>query len=615
MFVLPTVTIAEGDRACSGFSHSFPRGRASLLLVLVFPIFLTAAADGVPFTNVESLAGVYGSSVAWGDYDNDGDLDILLTGTDGPNFIALVYQQESAGIFFMAFAGLTGVGNSSAAWGDYDRDGDLDILLTGATASSYISRVYRNDGACPFHDISASLPGVASSSAAWGDYDNDGDLDILLTGASASGSISRVYRNDGAGAFQDISAGLLGVSNSSVAWGDYDKDGDLDILLTGTSASGSISRVYRNDGAGAFQDISAGLLGVSSSSVAWGDQDNDGDLDFLLTGASASGPISRVYRNDGAGAFHDISAGLLAVPNSSVAWGDYDNDGDLDVLLTGGVSATNVNSRVYRNDGAGGFNDISAGLPGVAFSSVAWGDYDNDRDLDLVLTGYGGLQLGVISLVYRNETPTGNAAPSAPTNAASLRNGNQVTFSWTGATDDHTPTAALSYNLRIGTTPGGDQILPAMAAPNGYRRVARLGNGQLRTSWTLTLPNGVYYWGVQAIDGAFLGSSFAGAQALSLEETPEGPNSFLLSPIRPNPFARSTVITYSLPSPGPLEIAIFDGAGRKVRALMSGSTDAGAHSVRWDGRDDGGTRLAAGVYFVRIEASGFTQARKVVLSD
>jgi len=64
-----------------------------------------------------------------------------------------------------------------------------------------------------------------------------------------------------------------------------------------------------------------------------------------------------------------------------------------------------------------------------------------------------------------------------------------------------------------------------------------------------------------------------------------------------------------------LEIAIFDGAGRKVRALLSGSTDASAHSVRWDGRDDGGTRLAAGVYFVRIEASGFTQARKVVLSD
>ena len=85
---------------------------------------------------------------------------------------------------------------------------------------------------------------------AWGDYDNDGDLDILLTGDHGSGGrVAKVYRNDGGGTFTDIGAGLTGVYDSSVAWGDYDNDGDLDILLTGYSGSGKVAKVYRNDAA------------------------------------------------------------------------------------------------------------------------------------------------------------------------------------------------------------------------------------------------------------------------------------------------------------------------------------------------------------------------------
>ena len=204
---------------------------------------------------------------------------------------------------------------------------------------------------------------------AWGDYDNDGDLDILLTG-SGGGGIARVYRNNGGAnpTFSDVGAGLTGVAGGSVAWGDYDNDGDLDILLTGASSGVRQAKVYRNNGGAnpTFSDIGAGLTAVVGSSVAWGDYDNDGDLDILLTG-DAGTPIAKVYRNNGGAnpTFADVGAGLTGVAYASVAWGDYDNDGDLDILLTGSttVSPTPSISRVYRNNGGANptFTDIGAG--------------------------------------------------------------------------------------------------------------------------------------------------------------------------------------------------------------------------------------------------------------
>ncbi len=344
-----------------------------------------------------SLFGVYASAAAWGDYDNDGDLDILLTGRDASSNPTFLLYRNDAGSFTFVSTSLMGVQYGSAAWGDYDKDGDLDILLAGWDPSfNGVSQVYRNDGGS-FTDIGAGLTGVGDSSVAWGDYDNDGDLDILLTGYDGSSPLSLVYRND-AGSFTDIGAGLLGVCASSVSWGDYDSDGDLDILLVGWGVtSNGVSLIYRND-TGSFTDIGAGLMGVDNGSAAWGDYDNDGDLDIVLTGYNHSGPISRVYRNDG-GSFTDIGAGLTGVGDSSVAWGDYDNDGDLDISVTG-YDGSSPLSLVYRND-AGSFTDIEAALIGLYGALMAWGDYDNDGDLDLLLTGYN--DSGPTSRIYSNE--------------------------------------------------------------------------------------------------------------------------------------------------------------------------------------------------------------------
>jgi predicted nucleotidyltransferase len=494
------------------------------LVAMFFSIITLLIATGVAFTDSSSfteitsasLAGVYESSVAWGDYDNDGDLDILLTGMDsGHNRVSAIYSNDGSDAFTVAVTDpITDVYQGSVAWGDYDNDGDLDMLLTGdAGSDNLVANIYRNDGSDTFTDIGASLTGVDVSSVAWGDYDNDGDLDILLTGHDGQLRVTNIYRNDGLDSFVLINTSALErVTDGSVAWGDYDNDSDLDILLTGYNGEG-VAKVYRNDGSDTFTDISASLTGVANSSAAWGDYDNDGDLDILITGYW-SGFTAKVYRNDGSDTFTDISASLTGVSNSSSAWGDYDNDGDLDILITGNNVADNL-ATVYRNDGSDVFTAaITDTLSGVLNGSVAWGDYDNDTDLDILLTGWDGSNR--ITKLYRNDVTTINILPNSPTNLNADVADNVVTLSWDAPSPaSTTPISGLTYNLRVGTAPGLGDIVPPHAfsttdpSTNGLRLLPAMGNVQMGLTATLKLSDSTYYWSVQAVDHTFAGSPFA----------------------------------------------------------------------------------------------------------
>ncbi len=269
--------------------------------------------------------------------------------------------------------GITNSLRSSASWGDFDNDGDLDVLVTGFAANDDFARVFRNNNGT-FVDHQANLFKTGNGAAAWGDYDKDGDLDIVLTGRdrSTGNSISKIYRNDN-GSFIDIAAPLVGVRYSSVDWGDYDNDGDLDILIAGRISGGiNATRLYRNDGNNSFTNIPTSLPDVSFGTVDWGDYDADGDLDILLSGTSASGRQTNIFRND-AGSFTNISAGLTQLNNSSADWGDYDNDGDLDFIISGQQGSGQPISFIYRNNGAAGFSDIGAGLPSLFYSASSWG--------------------------------------------------------------------------------------------------------------------------------------------------------------------------------------------------------------------------------------------------
>ena len=466
--------------------------------VVVVPITFTETAHGLP-----ALSGAF---VAWGDADGDGDLDALTTGTaaDGSPSTRL-YRNNGHGEFARVDIGVPDVADGCAAWGDFDRDGDLDLLLAGSGTAG----IYRNGGDGTFTDIAAGLPGTYWGSADWGDGDNDGDLDVLLTGFTSNGIVSRIYRNEGGGAFVDVEAGLPGVMQGGAAWDDCDGDGDLDVLLAGWTGSETITRVYLNDGSGGFIDAAAGLPGIRYGSAAWGDFDRDGDADLAIAGLGDAGPLARIYRNEGPGGFRDIDAGFPGLGDASCAWGDYDDDGDLDLLFTGDTD-TGRSSRIYRNEGGHTFTVVDTDLAGIDRGDATWCDVDEDGDLDVLLTGV--TDGGAASRLYRNDCSLPNSPPSAPDGLSVEDAPNALTFRWNPATDDRTPAGGMTYNLRVGTTPGGSEICAAMAAPsNGDRLVELPGNARRRTAWTLRKPSDVgrVYWTVQAIDGIGAGSRFA----------------------------------------------------------------------------------------------------------
>jgi hypothetical protein len=569
------------------------------------------------FTEITSisLAGVFESSVAWGDYDIDGDLDILLTGLDSTNNpVSKVYRNNLDNTFTeQTSISLTGVEGGSVAWGDYDNDGDLDILLTGYSNSGPVSKIYRNNGYNIFAEqTSISLTEVSGSSVAWADYDNDGDLDILLTGYTNSGPVSKIYQNNGDNAFiEQMSISLTGVDFSSVAWGDYDNDGDLDLLLTGESSSGKVSIIYRNNGNNTFTQNSF-LTGVYLGSVAWGDYDNDGDLDILLTGSSLTGLISKIYRNNGNNTFTEqTSISLTEVANSSVAWGDCDNDGDLDILLTGELSSGRI-SKVYNNNGDNTFTEQTLiSLTGVAAGSVAWADYDNDGDLDILLTGLDTYD-NRVSKIYRNNISPANTPPTSPTNLISTINGVDVTFSWDKSTDNETPQNGLKYNLVIGTSPGAvNKLSPMSDRATGYRRIISLGNTNHMNSWTIkNLSSEYLYWSVQALDNNFEGSNWAQEKITLVEDKiiSNLPTSYSLDQNFPNPFNPSTTIDYSVPEVSFITLKVFDVLGNEVATLVNENKPVGDYEVEFNRIE-----LPSGMYFYQLRAGSFTETKKMVL--
>ncbi|MBI4660442.1 MAG: VCBS repeat-containing protein [Verrucomicrobia bacterium] len=338
---------------------------------------------------------------AWGDYNNDGWIDLfVIRGSVLEKSQNMLYQNNGDGTFTKVTTGAVATDTSNslgATWGDYDNDGRLDLFV--ARAGGQTNALYRNLGDGTFTSVTSAsfaLRGGRTQAGVWGDFDNDGNLDLFLTGRDTS--LNSLYQNSGNGTFVKVTQNVFGVLWSGNyrpgIWGDYDNDGDLDIFLI--SFASTSNWLFRNQGDGVFIPTNGGEAVVASSGsrgAAWADFDNDGDLDMFV--ANAVGRGNRLYQNNGNGTFSRLPAPTLPVSlaNSAYpAWGDYDNDGFIDLFVPNGES-TGDNNTLYHYNGDGTFNRVETGsLVNDAGHSVAcgWADFDNYGVHDLFVGNLPG---------------------------------------------------------------------------------------------------------------------------------------------------------------------------------------------------------------------------------
>lgn len=373
-----------------------------------------------------------GAGQAWGDYDNDGWLDLYVSGGLAEN---VLYHNEQDGTFaispYTAAVALPDTISGGVIWADYDNDGWLDLYVLAKGANV----LFHNEEGQGFADVTA-VAGVGDEgngqSAAWGDYDEDGYLDLYVVNWSCVPDCDPVdfathqdvlYHNNGDGTFTDVSytlvyPKLLG-AGFAASFMDYDNDRDLDIYVINDEFQNPIGNVlFRNDGAGCngwcWHDASAESgadVVLSGMGIAVGDYDNDLDLDFYFSNMLNAFSL---LNNSGNGSFVDEAeaAGVHFGWTNTVGWGtgffDYDNDGWLDLYLATtefvqrelgqdpeGMHFAQPNY-LFRNNGDGSFSDVWTGQPEPS-KGFAYADYDNDGWVDIIVSNWNeGFRL------YRN---------------------------------------------------------------------------------------------------------------------------------------------------------------------------------------------------------------------
>lgn len=365
-------------------------------------------AQLINFEFAQDLEEVSNSSIAFADVDGDNDQDVLITGVSPYGIRSKLYQNDGTGNFTeVSGAPFTGVNGGSIAFSDIDSDNDLDVLITGQSSAGRVSKLYQNDGTGNYSEVTGTpFVGVSLGSIAFADVDGDGDQDVLITGNNNA----KLYHNDGTGNYSEVSGTPFDpVYNSSIAFADVDNDNDQDVVITGLSSAGSnIAKLYQNNGAGNYSEVSGTPFeGVYHGSIAFTDVDGDSDQDVLITGFEGSENISKLYTNDGTGNYSEVSdTPFEGVYFGSIAFADVDGDNDQDVLITGQDNSNIYAAKLYRNDGFGNYTEVSVtSFSGVRHSSIAFADVDGDNDQDVLVTG--ATSSDRISTLYLNKTCKG----------------------------------------------------------------------------------------------------------------------------------------------------------------------------------------------------------------
>ena len=398
---------------------------SNLILIILFSYLRVSTIFAQTFTKITSGPFVTSDgdsrSVNWVDVNDDGFIDCMITnGPTGGQDNFLYINNGTGG--FTALTGDTIVKDNKpsdgATWADSDNDGDLDCYVANWYNTKNL--FYNNTGVGAFTQTQNAIEtsGGYCETASWGDYDNDGLLDLYVTrsGGTIATNKNLLFHNEGGNAFTKVLTGTPVTDafiSRSVNWTDIDSDGDLDLFVTNENDQNE--SLYRNDGAGVFTKLTNGPLlndGGKTMSSSWGDYDNDGDLDVFLANDQGNDGL---FRNEGQFNFTKITSDTVSNcgGNSfSSAWSDIDNDGDLDLFVTNSFGTTTLwPNFLFLNNGNGSFTRVGNTAPATDLDwsyGCAFGDYDNDGFEDLAVATCRYNSVDRPDLLYHNDGNSNN---------------------------------------------------------------------------------------------------------------------------------------------------------------------------------------------------------------
>jgi hypothetical protein len=483
-------------------------------------------------TNTESkyefLSSGTLSDIQASDVNGDGIQDIWMSLNNGEG-ARFAFSLDS---FFISAVGLSDykLYNAKSQIVDLNNDGRKEVISLGLTnnTTAAVLKLYvlelegtLNIPSIKITDQSDKITTLTASSFDFGDYDGDQDIDFLISGFNASDGLASVlYSNNteigGQISIEAQANDFVAVRDGTTDFIDFDSDGDLDIIFTGTSFEGDVFEVYLNqlnEGKTDWPKITTNLSGIRNSQIDLGDFNSDGYTDIIYSGTlTGSGEVTKLSEYDpSTQQYVESSFDISDIIKATVEFGDIDGDGDLDFSIAGEDknNAGEYIFRTYRN-----YRNESAA---VAQSSAANSHLNGGPQLTV-----GKWSKNVRPAAPRAKTIKTTNSPLSP-NSFQISNSceanldlTSVEFSWDAATDDNTPTLGLTYALRIGTEPGGQDVLSSDASQSGLRMSASSGNTGHNLTWSIALPAGTYYWAVQAIDASYVGSLFSEEQSFNV---------------------------------------------------------------------------------------------------
>jgi hypothetical protein len=493
------------------------------LLKIIFGAGLSLISAQDPFELDSALTNAIprsiSNSIQIADLNNDGYTDIIMSGYDSTRFGTFldVIQGNSDGTLSQGYEKyytpsdisyaeyLGGLGNSTIA--DVDLDGDMDIYING----SDISRLLFNNSSASFSESSwLENLSMTYSNGQWGDANMDGRPDLFLMGLNTNYILNELFINTGSNLQKDPTTIFPSLLTGSSTWGDYDNDGDPDLIIGGRTANpiSSVTRLYQNDPIGRLTEVTTAdaINGLKAGASNFVDLDADGDLDLITTGWNKIDGklVTYILENEPLGTFSLASAQIdFAVAHGTIDVIDLNLDGLKDLVIAGADSVTNyaetvhsLSAKVYVKNPVNGNYNFVKHIRGARTARFV--DIDHDRIPDIIASGTTeiGNADSTFSNVYLNTHSGVNDSPDPPDALTAFAVSTRAIFTWGSGSDDIDEPAGLSYNIRIGTSPGGNQLMSSSVPYNS----SNVGQRLIREF--NEIPHGTYYWAVQTVDGS-----------------------------------------------------------------------------------------------------------------